>query len=218
MLDGCGLAVATFLPIFAQLSHVVNPPLEQFSKNVPIRMAANSFGLSLFGTPSSDCDKARDFLTTAGLSYQVTPIEPASATGGLVTHIGTRRLEGFDAAAYRGALEEAGYPSTADTAQINRPLMYGLLALLMIWDAMAYGPMSAYHVELFPAKIRYTSISVPYNIGAAFGGLAPFMSTALAAKTGNVYSGLWYAIIVGGISVVIGAVFMRETKAVYVNE
>jgi MFS family permease len=216
VLSGCALAVVTFLPIFTQLSHAVNPRLVQFAQAVPIRLAASDCSTNLFGTPTSDCDKARDFLTTAGLSYQV--LQAASA-GGLVTHVGTRRLEGFDAKAYRSALKDAGYPSAADITQINRPLMYALLALLMIWGAMAYGPMSAYYVELFPAKVRYTSISVPYNIGAGyFGGLAPFMSTMLAVKTGNVYSGLWYAIIVGGISVVIGALLMRETKDIDVSQ
>ena len=216
VLSGCALAVATFLPIYTQLSHAVNPRLVQFAQTVPIRLAASDCSTSLFGTPISDCDKARDFLTTAGLSYQVVQQDSA---GGLVTHIGARRLEGFDAQHYGDALKDAGYPSVADVTQINRPLMYVMLALLMIWGAMAYGPMSAYYVELFPAKVRYTSISVPYNIGAGyFGGLAPFMSTALAVKTGNVYSGLWYAIIVGGVSVLIGAIFMRETKDIDVSQ
>jgi MFS family permease len=216
VLSGCALAVATFQPIFTQLSHAVNPRLVQFAHTVPIRLASDDCSTSLFGKPVSDCDKARDFLTTAGLSYE---IDRAAMAGSLVAHVGERQLEGFDEKTYRRVLIEAGYPAEADVARINRPLMYALLALLMIFGAMAYGPMSAYYVELFPAKVRYTSISVPYNIGAGyFGGLAPFMSTALAVKTGNVYSGLWYAIIVGGVSVVIGALFMRETKDADVNE
>lgn len=216
VLAGCGLAVLTFLPIFTQLSHAVNPRLVQFQQTVPIRLAANDCSTSLFGAPVSDCDKARDFLTQAGLSYSV---ENGAPTGGLVTHIGDRPLPSFDATAYRKALVDAGYPVMTDVKQINRPLMFALLGLLMIWGAMAYGPMSAYYVELFPAKIRYTSISVPYNIGAGyFGGLAPFMSTALAVRTGNVYYGLWYAIVVGGVSVLIGALFMRETMDIDVSQ
>ncbi|CAB3806088.1 Sialic acid transporter NanT [Paraburkholderia ultramafica] len=216
VLAGCGLAVLTFLPIFTQLSQAVNPRLVHFQQTVPIRLAANDCSTSLFGAPVSDCDKARDFLTQAGLSYSV---ESGAPAGGLVTHIGERPLASFDATAYRKALVDAGYPVMTDVNQINRPLMFALLGLLMIWGAMAYGPMSAYYVELFPAKIRYTSISVPYNIGAGyFGGLAPFMSTALAVRTGNVYYGLWYAIIVGGVSVVIGAFFMRETMDVDVSQ
>ncbi|WP_321930958.1 MFS transporter [Paraburkholderia guartelaensis] len=216
VMAGCGLAVLTFLPIFTQLAQAVNPQLVQFQRAVPIRLAARDCSTSLFGAAVSDCDKARDFLTQAGLSYSVAA---GGQAGGLVTHIGTRQLGGFDAKVYRTALVEAGYPAVTDTKQINRPLMFALLGLLMIWGAMAYGPMSAYYVELFPAKIRYTSISVPYNIGAGyFGGLAPFMSTALAVKTGNVYYGLWYAIVVGGVSVLIGALFMRETRDIDVNQ
>jgi len=210
ILAGCGLAVLTFLLIFTQLSKAVNPQLVAFQQTVPIRLAANDCSAGLFGAPTSDCDKARDFLTQAGLSYHV---EAGQTAAGLVTHIGDRLVSGFEAAPYRKALIDAGYPPATDVRQINRPLMYLLIGLLMVWGAMAYGPMSAYYVELFPAKVRYTSISVPYNIGAGyFGGLAPFMSTALAVKTGNIYYGLWYAIVVGGVSVVIGAIFLRETK------
>jgi hypothetical protein len=211
VLAGCGLAVLTFMPIFTQLSQAVNPRLVQFQRTVPIELSASDCSTSLFGTPVSACDRARDFLTQAGLSYRVVPVAPSAS--GLVVRIGEQQLSGFDATTYRKALIGAGYPSATDVNQINRPLMYALLALLMIWGAMAYGPMSAYYVELFPANVRYTSISVPYNIGAGyFGGLAPFMSTALAVKSGNVYYGLWYAIVVGGLSVAIGMLFMRETK------
>ncbi|MDN7178774.1 MFS transporter [Caballeronia sp. SEWSISQ10-4 2] len=211
ILAGCGLAVLTFLPIFTQLSKAVNPQLVAFQQSVPIRLAANDCSTGLFTKPATDCDRARDFLTQAGLSYSV---EPGSQDGQLVMHVGDLAVvSGFQAANYRSVLTRAGYPVSTDVSQINRPLMYVLIGLLMVWGAMAYGPMSAYYVELFPAKIRYTSISVPYNIGAAvFGGLAPFMSTAIAVKTGNVYYGLWYAIIVGGVAVLIGALFMRESK------
>ncbi|NPT46564.1 MFS transporter [Paraburkholderia sp. 1N] len=210
ILTGCGLAVLTFLPIYTNLSKAVNPALVAFQQTVPIRLAANNCSSGLFSTPVSACDRARDYLTQAGLSYQV---EAGAQDGTLVTHFGNLAIGGFEPTAYKKALTVAGYPVSMDIKRVNRPLMFGLIAMLMIWGAMAYGPMSAYYVELFPAKIRYTSISVPYNIGAAvFGGLAPFMSTAIAVKTGNVYYGLWYAIIVGGIAVLIGAIFMRETR------
>ncbi|MFM0336131.1 MFS transporter [Paraburkholderia fungorum] len=216
ILTGCALAVLTFLPIYTNLSKAVNPELVAFQQAVPIRLAANNCSSELFSTPVSGCDRARDYLTQAGLSYQV---EAGAQDGTLVTRFGNVAVSGFEPAAYKKALAAAGYPASTDIKRVNRPLMFGLIALLMIWGAMAYGPMSAYYVELFPAKIRYTSISVPYNIGAAvFGGLAPFMSTAIAVKTGNVYYGLWYAIIVGGIAVLIGALFMRETRGSDVTE
>lgn len=210
ILIGCGMAVLTFLPIFTQLSKAVNPQLVVFQNTVQIRLTSNDCSADLFSKPISDCDRARDFLTQAGLSYTV---EPAGTSNQLVMHVGEAAVSGFQAQRLRDVLIRAGYPSHTNVDKINRPMMYALLALLMIWGAMAYGPMSAYYVELFPAKIRYTSISVPYNIGAAvFGGLAPFMSTAIAVKTGNVYYGLWYAIIVGAVAVLIGAVCMRDSK------
>lgn len=216
ILTGCALAVLTLLPIFTQLSNATNPELVAFQKTVPIRLAAGNCSAGLFSTPVSACDRARDYLTQAGLSYQV---EPGSPDGSLLTYFGDRVLSGFEPAAYGKALADAGYPATLDVNRMNRPVMFGLIALLMVWGAMAYGPMSAYYVELFPARIRYTSISVPYNIGAAvFGGLAPFMSTAIAVKMGNVYGGLWYMIVVGGIAVLVGAFFMRETKGTDVME
>ncbi|TDF63999.1 MFS transporter [Cupriavidus sp. L7L] len=216
VLIGCGMAVLTFLPIFSQLGKAVNPALAQFQQSVTIRVASSDCSDSIFSSTQTACDKARDFLTQAGLSYRV---EPGLAGEPLVTYIGDKPVAGFDAKAYRDALVAAGYPPAADEAAINRPMMYLLLFLLMIWGAMAYGPMSAYYVELFPAAVRYTSISIPYNIGAGyFGGLAPFMSTALAVKSGSVLGGLWYAIAVGGISVVLGMFLLKETKDVDVNQ
>jgi len=216
VLIGCGMAVLTFIPIFSQLSKAVNPALVQFQKTVTIRVASSDCNDNLFSDAHTACDKVRDLLTQDGLSYRV---EPGLAGEPLVTYIGDKRLMGFDSKAYKEALVEAGYPPVADAKAINRPMTYMLLFLLMIWGAMAYGPMSAYYVELFPAAIRYTSISIPYNIGAGyFGGLAPFMSTALAVKSGDVLGGLWYAIVVGGVSVVIGVFMLKETKDVDVNQ
>jgi MFS family permease len=215
VMTGCALAVVTFIPIFSALSQAVNPRLVEFQRTVQIRLEASGCDDSLFSVPKTDCDKARDFLAAAGLSYTVEP----GQSGILITHIANQQLQGFSAGAYRATLDEAGYPKKTDVSQINRPLMFVLLALLMIWGAMAYAPMSAYYVELFPAKVRYTSISIPYNIGAGyFGGLAPFMSTALALKMGNIYGGLWYAIAVGGGSVLIGVLFMKETRNVDVSQ
>lgn len=216
ILIGCGMAVLTFIPIFSQLGKAANPELSRFQEDVAIRIVASDCTDSLFSSAETSCDKARDFLTQAGLSYKV---EAGDGRTSVVTHIGDRTLSGFDEKAYRAALISAGYPAVADEKQINRPLMYAMLILLMVWGAMAYGPMSAYYVELFPAAVRYTSISIPYNIGAGyFGGLAPFMSTALAVKSGNVLGGLWYAIAVGAVSVAIGVFLLKETRGVDVNE
>ncbi|MDN4574117.1 MFS transporter [Pandoraea cepalis] len=215
VLAGCGLAVLTFFPIYGQLSKAVNPDLVAFQQRVPIRIEAANCSSGLFSTAGTTCDRLRDYLSQAGLSYTLLP----SSADMTVIHVGTDRIENFDAATLGDALRKAGYPTTTDLSKVDRPMMFVLIGLLMIWGAMAYGPMSAYYVELFPARIRYTSISVPYNIGAAiFGGLAPFITTAIAVKTGNVYYGIWYAIVVGGIAVLIGMVFMRETKDMDVSQ
>lgn len=211
VLAGCALAVATLQPIFQQLTVAVNPRLAEFQRTVKVELVSGACSRALFAAPVSDCDKARDFLTQAGISYGLTPAK--SAQEPLDIRIGENRVSGFDRAALQDALDRAGYPRAADPEAVDRPMLFGLLALLMIWGAMAYAPMSAYYVELFPAKVRYTSVSVPYNVGAAyFGGLAPFMSTAFAVQSGNIYNGLWYTIIVGGASVLFGAVFLKESR------
>ncbi len=143
ILTGCGLAVLTFLPIYTNLSKAVNPELVAFQQTVPIRLAANNCSSGLFSKPVSACDRARDFLTQAGLSYQV---EAGAQDGTLVTHFGKLAVSGFEPVAYKKTLAIAGYPASIDTKRVNRPLMFGLIALLMIWGAMAYGPMSAYYV------------------------------------------------------------------------
>ncbi|WP_231852615.1 MFS transporter [Bordetella petrii] len=215
ILTGCGLAVLTIMPLFAALAQAVNPALVSFQESTKIRLVAKNCRSAVFTPTNSDCDRARDFLLKNGLSYT---LEQGDQGEGLKVHVGTRELTGFDPKVLLAALIDSGYPRQTELGQINRPRMYALLAILMLWGALAYGPMSALYVELFPARIRYTSINIPYNIGAAiFGGLAPFIATAISIKTGNVYAGLWYPIIVGGIAVVVAMFFMRETKDVDVS-
>ena len=111
------------------------------------------------------------------------------------------------------ALADVGYPTTADPAAINRPLLVFLIVLLMAITTMCYGPMAALLVELFPARIRYTSMSLPYHIGNGwFGGFLPTTAFAIVAATGNIYAGLWYPVIVAAMSLVIGLLFLPETK------
>ena len=135
----------------------------------------------MFAKPATPCDQARDFLTKAGLSYQV---RPAQAGAEVVTTIAGRRLEGFDGEAYRVALEAAGYPAAADPARVNRVATVALLTLLMIYVTMVYGPIAAFLVELFPTRIRYSSMSLPYHIGNGwFGG---FLPTAWSLEVGGI--------------------------------
>ncbi|MGQ0700631.1 MAG: MFS transporter [Panacagrimonas sp.] len=212
ILTGCLLGVLTFIPIFQGLTHFVNPALEQFQERTPMSVAATDCSFHIFvlpGTTFSDCDKAKDFLTKSGLSFESLPAEGEAS---VVTRIGDTVLSGWDEAAYKTALAQAGYSPAADTSQINYPMTVLLLVILMLYVTMVYGPMAAWLVELFPTQIRYTSMSLPYHIGNGwFGGMLPLLATAMVAASGDIYRGLWYPIGVALMTVVIGLLFLRNT-------
>ena len=116
------------------------------------------------------------------------------------------------------ALHQAGYPAKADPDQMHKPAVVGLLFLLMLYVTMVYGPVAAALVEMFPARIRYTSMSLPYHIGNGwFGGFLPTTAFAMVAATGNIYFGLWYPIVVAAVTVVIGGLFVREMRGANVD-
>ena len=213
ILAGCLLAAVSYFPIFAALTHSVNPALAQYQEKTAISVAASDCQFHIFvlpGTRFTDCDKARDFLTKAGLSFESLP-EKAGAS--VVTRIGSHTLIGFDETQYREALKASGYPATADPARIDYALTLGLLVLLVLFVTMVYGPIAAFLVELFPTNIRYTSMSLPYHIGNGwFGGMLPLLSTAMVAASGNIYHGLWYPVAVALMTVVIGALFLRDNR------
>ena len=127
--------------------------------------------------------------------------------------VGGRVVSGFNQPAYEMALAPAGYPRTADSAQVNRTMVIALLAILMIYVAMVYGPIAAFLVELFPTRIRYTSMSLPYHIGNGwFGGFLPLIAASIVVFTGDIYAGLWYPIAIAAMSFVIGIFVLPETK------
>ena len=217
ILAGCLIAAVTYFPLFQALTHYTNPALETFQENTPIQVAATDCNFHIFVGPWSsftDCDKTKDFLTKKGLSFESVP----AVEGQVVqTTIGTTVLPGFDAAAYDAALTGAGYPAAADPAAMNKPMIVLILVVMMIYVTMVYGPIAAYLVELFPTKIRYTSMSLPYHIGNGwFGGMLPLLATAMVAASGNIYQGLWYPIVVALMSVVVGLLFLRQkhTRAI----
>ncbi len=213
ILTGCLIAALTFFPLFKALTHYVNPGLERFATATPITVAAENCRMHIFPTPKtvfSPCDKAKDFLTKAGLSFTELPPVPGEA---VVTKIGATELRGYDEDKYKATLKAAGYPAAPDKAEINYPMTILILFILVIYVTMVYGPIAAFLVELFPTRIRYTSMSLPYHIGNGwFGGMLPLLATALVASRGNIYAGLWYPVIVALITFVIGAVFLKETK------
>jgi len=219
ILAGCAIAALTYFPLFRGLTHYVNPALEAYQVRVPIEVHASECNFHIFIGPWSKqtpCDRAKDFLGKAGLSFASLP-----AIGGepVVTKIGDTELHGWDEAKYKAALTETGYPPKADLAQVNWVMAELILVLMVIYVTMVYGPIAAFLVELFPTQIRYTSMSLPYHIGNGwFGGMLPLLATAIVAKAGNIYSGLWYPIIVSIMTVVIGLLFVREPKHVKIRD
>jgi hypothetical protein len=211
IMAGCLLGVLTFIPIFKGLTHAVNPALEAFQARTPMSVSASDCHVHIFvlpGTYFSDCDKAKDFLTKSGLSFESRPAEGGAS---VVTRIGDTVLQGWDEAAYKAALAAAGYPAEADRSKVNYPLALGLLLVLMLYVTMVYGPIAAWLVELFPTRIRYTSMSLPYHLGNGwFGGMLPLLATAIVAASGDIYAGLWYPIGVAVMSLVVAGLFLRN--------
>lgn len=213
ILGGCLIAALTYFPLFHGLAHYVNPALEEYNAKTPISIAATDCHFHVFIGPkthNSDCDKAKDFLTKSGLSFQSVP---AVAGQTVVAHIGTIEINGWDDAKYKDALKQTGYPAAVDKSRINYVMTVLILFLMVIYVTMVYGPIAAFLVELFPTQIRYTSMSLPYHIGNGwFGGMLPLLATAMVAQSGNIYYGLWYPIVVALLTVVVGTIFLRETK------
>ncbi len=215
IMAGCLIAALTYFPLFGALTHYVNPALEAAQAKTPITVAATDCNFHIFVGPwskFSDCDKAKDFLTKSGISFTSTEL-PAGGPDKIVTKIGDVELKGFDAKVYAETLKAAGFPPKADLAQVNWFMAELILVIMVLYVTMVYGPIAAFLVELFPARIRYTSMSLPYHIGNGwFGGMLPLLATAIVAATGNIYNGLWYPIGVAVMSLVIGLLFLRETK------
>ncbi len=216
ILAGCLIAALTFFPMFKLLTHYVNPALEAFQNKTVITVAANPADehFNLFVLPStkySDVDRVNDFFAKNGLSFNKIPAVPGKT---VVTYIGTTTIEGLNAAAMTKALTDQGFPiNGADPKQVNYPMTLLILWIFLIYVTMVYGPIAAFLVELFPTRIRYTSMSLPYHIGNGwFGGMLPLTATAMVALKGNIYYGLWYPVIVALITVVVGAIFLKETK------
>jgi MFS family permease len=215
ILVSCLIAALTYFPLFAALTHYVNPDLEAFQKRTVITVAANPANetFNLFVGPwtkFSDVDRVNDLLTKSGLSFKKIAEVPGKT---VVTTIGTTVIEGLDAKAINEALKANGYPAKADPNKVNYPMTILILFIFMVYVTGAYGPIAAFLVELFPTRIRYTSMSLPYHIGNGwFGGMLPLTATAIVALKGDIYYGLWYPIIVALMTVVVGGLFLRETK------
>ncbi len=238
IMAGCLIAALTYFPIFKGLTHFANPAIEEASLNSPAVVVADPDTCSFQFDPTgvrkftSSCDVATAALARAGVPYSV---QAAPAGSLAVVEVGEGKVTSYEAAGLAGdalkensgrfntelrsALNAAGYPEKADTSRINIPMTILLLWLLVIYVTMVYGPIAAYLVELFPTRIRYTSMSLPYHIGNGwFGGFLPAVSFALVAATGNIYYGLWYPIGIALMTLVIGTLFLRESKDVDITK
>jgi hypothetical protein len=232
---GCLLAVLTYFPLFKAITHYSNPALEAAQTKAPVIVNADPrtvhFQFELFANPNkpnftSSADIATAALARASVSYSIDPAAPGTVAS---VKVGDKVIPSFEggplsAADFKAknaaftkelgsAIKQAGYPDKADKAQLNGPLVILLLTILVIYVTMVYGPIAAALVELFPTRIRYTSMSLPYHIGNGwFGGFLPTIAFALVATNGNIYYGLWYPIVVAALTFVIGLIFIPETK------
>ncbi len=219
ILAGCLIAAVTYIPLFQSLTHLVNPALESFQSRTKISLTADPATCSfhMFVGPwskFSDCDRAKDLMTKQGLSFDTLAGAPGSP---VVTKIGDTVIQGYKEAAVKAAITAQGYPEKGSDLKFGwnyRSLMVlAILFVFLIYVTMVYGPIAAFLVELFPTRIRYTSMSLPYHIGNGwFGGMLPLFATAIVAAKGDIYYGLWYPIVVALITVVVGGLFLRETK------
>ena len=219
ILFGCAIAALTYFPLFKGLTHYANPSLEKYQNATPVSVAGTDCKMHIFVTPFtkfSTCDKAQDFLAKQGISFTKLPPQGAD----VVVKIGSIEINGYDEAKLKEALKTTGYPSPAfKKDEMNFGMVLLILVVMVLYVTMVYGPIAAFLVELFPANIRYTSMSLPYHIGNGwFGGMLPLIATAWVAASGNIYQGLWYPIVVAVITVVIGGLFLRETKDVKIHD
>jgi MFS family permease len=232
MLFGMILALVAFFPGFHALTKAANPALAEAQAAAPVTVVADPATCALQFDPigkaafSSSCDIAKSVLSNAGVSY-ANVAAPAGSTavvriGG--TEVASVEGAGMDAAALKAArtgvetgikaaLVEAGYPAAADPARVNMPLVFAILMIFMVAATALYGPQAAALVELFPTRVRYTAMSLPYNIGTGWvGGLLPAASFALVAWSGNIYFGLWYSVFFTVIAVLVALVWLPETR------
>jgi MFS family permease len=232
IMAGCLIAALTYFPLFKALTHYANPALEKALASAPVTVIADpnecSFQFNPVGTSkfTTSCDIAKSFLARSSVNYT-----NQAAPAGTVTQvkIGDETISSFDGrglpaadfTAKNGgfnkqmgdAIKKHGYPPKADPAGIDKVMTVVVLTILVIYVTMVYGPIAAMLVELFPTRIRYTSMSLPYHIGNGwFGGFLPTTAFAMVAATGDIYYGLWYPIVIAVMTFIVGTIFIPETK------
>jgi MFS family permease len=239
IMAGLLLAAVTYFPLFKALTEAANPDLAKAQATSKVTLTTSMASCSFQGSPwarevdfTSACDIAKRALATSSASSETVE---AAAGAPTVVRVGDKEIQvptaskltehKFDEASTKAiaafkkdlgeAMKAAGYPAKADPAKVNVPVVIAILFVLVVYVTMVYGPIAAMLVELFPTRIRYTSMSLPYHIGNGwFGGLLPSITFAMVAQNGNIYHGLWYPIVIAAVSFVVGMLFVRETKDV----
>jgi MFS family permease len=238
IMAGCLIAALTYFPLFKALTHYGNPAMEQAVATSPVVVVADPATCNFQFDPvgkkvfTSSCDIAKAALAKSGVSYsnenaptgsvaqvKVGAVAVPAFEGGGLDATTFKTQSGTFAAALKADLTTAGYPEKADPARVNAPMLLLILTILVIYVTMVYGPIAAWLVELFPTRIRYTSMSLPYHIGNGwFGGFLPTIAFALVVASGNIYQGLWYPIVIASMTLVIGTLFLPETKDVDITK
>jgi MFS family permease len=233
IMGGLLLAALTYFPIFKGITHYANPALEAAQATAPVAVVADPVACSVQFDPigkskfTSPCDVAKAALVKRGVPYANETSAGAAGSGARV-RVGAIEVQSYGSlgstakddakrfdAELGAALTAAKYPAKADRAAMNIPMLVVLLTILVLYVTMVYAPIAAMLVEMFPTRIRYTSMSLPYHIGNGwFGGFLPTTAFAIVASTGNIYSGLWYPVVIAVVTLVIGTLFVKETKAV----
>jgi len=232
IVTACFIATIAYFPAFKALTYAANPALAAAVESAPVTVVAHGDECSVQFDPvgsntfdKTSCDIAKSYLATSGINYDnadapmgtiaavkigdvmITAPDPA----GLAPEAKAVAIAAFGAEVKAG-LAQAGYPDTANPDEVNKPLVVLILIGLMILVTAPYAPLAALLVELFPARIRYTAMSLPYHIGNGwFGGFLPSAAFAMVAATGDIYFGLWYPVVIAGMSFVVGALFLPET-------
>jgi MFS family permease len=232
MMTACVIAVFSYFPLYKALVTAANPAMAAAVESAPVQVVADadecSFQFDPIGRNSFDttsCDIVKTYLARGGINYSNVDAPPGTIAA---VQIGDEAFTAPNPALLKGeakaaavaafqtdvqaALSRAGYPDSADPASVDKLKVIGILCIFGVLATMVYGPLAALLVELFPARIRYSSLSLPYHIGNGWiGGFMPTIGFAMVAATGNIYQGLWYAVVIAAITAVVGILFLPET-------
>jgi nitrate/nitrite transporter NarK len=210
---GFALTLVALFPIFDLMAKGANPALAEAMASAPVTVELPPCDYNIFLKQEADCGKALEWLTKRGVSYDKT------AAPVLAMNVAGTRLEGFDKAAWGAALNAAGWPEKADPERIIAwKLLIAVMAIGLL-SGWTYAPIAALLVEMFPARVRYTSMSVPYHIGTGyFGGFLPVISQYIVVSTGDVFAGLWYTIVVVIVGLVVMLLFLKDTRHINIHD